>query len=110
MSNILISTPPTSLATGLLQLDGGVALSSTPVYVADQTNTDSKLSLGTNNVGINTTSTFARLTIANNNTSTSEYLLSASTSTASLYIRNDGYLYNAERGRISNILIVISLK
>lgn len=56
MSNILISTPPTSLATGLLQLDGGVAISSTPVYVADQNNTDSVLSLSTVNVGIGTTS------------------------------------------------------
>ena len=105
MSNILISTPPTSLATGLLQLDGGVAISSTPVYVADQNNTDSVLSLSTGNVGINTTSTFARLTIANTNTSTSEYLLLASTSTASFYVRNDGFLYNAEKGRISNVLI-----
>jgi hypothetical protein len=105
MSNILISPPPTTLLTGLLQLSGGVAMSSTPVYVTDQNNTASKLSLGTNNVGINTTSTFARLTIANTNTLASEYLLSASTSTASFYVRNDGYLYNAERGRISNILI-----
>lgn len=105
MSNILISPPPTTLLTGLLQLDGGVAISSTPVYVTDQNNTASKLSLGTNNVGINTTSTFARFNIANNNTSTSEYLMLASTSTASFYIRNDGFLYNAEKGRISNILI-----
>lgn len=105
MSNILISTPPTSLATGLLQLQNGVAISSTPTYVTDQNNTASVLSLATGNVGINTTSTFARLTIANTNTSTSEYLLSASTSTANFYVRNDGYLYNAERARISNILI-----
>ena len=105
MSNILISTPPTSLATGLLQLDGGVAISSTPVYVADQNNTDSVLSLSTGNVGINTTSTFARLTIANTNTLNTQYLISASTSTASFYVRNDGYLYNAEQGRISNVLI-----
>ena len=105
MSNILISTPPTSLATGLLQLDGGVAISSTPVYVADQNNTDSVLSLSTGNVGINTTSTFARLTIANTNTLNTQYLISASTSTASFYVRNDGYLYNAEQGRISNVWI-----
>jgi hypothetical protein len=70
MSNILISPPPTTLLTGLLQLSGGVAMSSTPVYVTDQNNTASSLSISTSNIGINTTSPTAKLQInesANNN-------------------------------------------
>ena len=84
MSNILISTPPTSLATGLLQLDGGVAISSTPVYVADQTNTDSSLAISTNNIGIGTTSAFKKLSIR---TSTSTEAMEVRATTGNTGIR-----------------------
>lgn len=81
MSNILISTPPTSLATGLLQLDGGVAISSTPVYVADQTNTDSKLALSTTSVNVNTLTGSALMNIKGT---------TSSGAIASLLVQNSG--------------------
>jgi hypothetical protein len=71
MSNILISPPPTTLLTGLLQLDGGVAMSSTPVYVADQTNTDSKLALSTTSVNVNTLTGSALVNIKGTGTTSS---------------------------------------
>jgi hypothetical protein len=79
MSNILISPPPTTLLTGLLQLDGGVAISSTPVYVADQTNTDSKLALSTTSVNVNTLTGSALVNIKGTG---------ASSSTTSLLVQN----------------------
>jgi hypothetical protein len=79
MSNILISPPPTTLLTGLLQLDGGVAISSTPVYVADQTNTDSKLALSTTSVNVNTLTGSALVNIKGTG---------ASSSTSSLIVQN----------------------
>ena len=95
MSNILISTPPTSLATGLLQLDGGVAISSTPVYVADQTNTDSKLALSTASVNINTLTGSALMNIQGINNLNTTYSLSIKNSVATdiFQVRNDGYTF-----------------
>jgi hypothetical protein len=66
-----ISPPPTTLLTGLLQLDGGVAISSTPVYVADQTNTDSKLALSTTSVNVNTLTGSALVNIKGTGTTSS---------------------------------------
>lgn len=71
MSNILISPPPTTLLTGLLQLSGGVAISSTPVYVTDQNNTASPLALATANVNVNTTSGSALVNIKGTGTTSS---------------------------------------
>lgn len=95
MSNILISTPPTSLATGLLQLDNGVAISSTPVYVADQTNTDSKLALSTTSVNINTLTGSALMNIKGIDNSNTNYSFSIKNlgGTDIFQTRNDGYTF-----------------
>ena len=92
MSNILISTPPTSLATGLLQLDGGVAISSTPVYVADQTNTDSKLALSTASVNINTLTGSALVNIkgTGSTSATTTFLVQNSSASNSILTTDDG--------------------
>jgi len=95
MSNILISTPPTSLATGLLQLDGGVAMSSTPVYVADQTNTDSKLALSTTSVNVNTLTGSALVNIKGTgaSSSTTSLLVQNSAGNSILNCTDDGKVY-----------------
>ena len=50
MSEIRLSTPPTTLATGLLKLFGGVAMSASLIKVADQANTTSPLRLSTTEI------------------------------------------------------------
>jgi hypothetical protein len=47
MAQVTISSPPTTLSEGLLQLQGGVAMSGTLTSVTDQNNTASTLKLST---------------------------------------------------------------
>jgi len=92
MSNILISPPPTTLLTGLLQLSGGVAISSTPVYVTDQNNTASPLALATANVNVNTTSGSALVNIKGTGatSSSSSLVVQNSAGTSNFSVRDDG--------------------
>jgi len=105
MGTSLTGLTPAATYQGLIKFGDNSAVSASLRYLSDGLGNDLPISVSSTNIGINTTSNFARLTIANTNTSTSEYLLSASTGVASFYVRNDGYLYNAEKARISNILI-----
>jgi len=95
MSNILISPPPTTLLTGLLQLSGGVAMSSTPVYVTDQNNTASVLALSTSNVKIGTTTASSYLLDVNGNARVRTNFEITSGTTADMYLnyQNSGNIY-----------------
>ena len=63
MAKVEISSPPTQLATGLLQLQNGVAMSATLVSVTDQNNTTSPLKLSTTLVQVVST---LKITTADN--------------------------------------------
>jgi hypothetical protein len=60
MAAIDISGTPVPLNNGILQLQNGVAMSATPVFVTDQLNTPSILKLSTNLVQINGTLNFPK--------------------------------------------------
>lgn len=105
MGTSLTGLTPAATYQGLIKFGDNSAVSASLRYLSDGLGNDLPISVSSTNIGINTTSNFARLTIANTNTLTTEYLLSASTGVASFYVRNDGYLYNAERARLANCLI-----
>lgn len=105
MGTSLNGLTPAATYQGLIKFGDNSIIGATAKYLSDGAGNDLPISVSTTTVGINTTSTFARLNIANTNTLNNQYLLQASTSAANFYVRNDGYLYNAEQARLSNILI-----
>jgi len=105
MGTSLTGLTPAATYQGLIKFGDNSAISAVQRYLSDGLGNDLPIAVSSTKVGIGTTTGTGVLNVRGTDGSSSNYTLMASSTTANFYIRNDGFLYNAEQARLSNVLI-----